>query len=996
MAKKVLIDEIYSKQAQDQILQLSKDLQGVVDLIGKINAKGLGGDAKTVSEAQKQTQDYARDVERLNVLKSEAGNIIQKNRQAVSEETRLQRLNAKATNEQISQYERLKAQLAIAIYNYQKLAAEYGKNSQQAKAAALEAKRLNDQVNGINQKIGIFHGTVGKYADSIMNSFKQIGLAIVAAFSFNKIVDFFKTGVTMSMAWEERNARMLFTLNNNSAAMERMQKFADDLARTSLFKKSDIVDAQILALQLGRTEEQTNKMITAAMGLARITGQDLSTAMQTMSMTLEGSKGRLGRIVGEIKGMTEEELKAGKAIDVVNDRFGRFGKEGLDTTKGRVVMLSKEWAGFQRKLVEGTGGKNIFAGLIDGARSLVGWLSNNIVVVGKIITEIGRFLTVVVAWKVGVMAASAAQTVWVTVTNLYSAAANRAKKETDKLNAAQKSNIWGLVASLIALAVTYLGQFIMKTGEAKKLQEEFVSSLSKGVGESNAMFDQLKKTNQGTKERSYIIKQLNEKYGEYLGNINLEKAGLLEIESAQQLVNNSLIEKILLETKSNEISKLAAKQTGIIVELQKKYGLGLKDINEQLGGGHASNEFIYQADKGAQALIDDYINLKDQIDGISKTYDSVASDFKKSLTIGGGSFQKMVFGDEEESKKTKKSGDNAVEAYIKWKKLIDTLQRYKDMLKPKIGEVQLTPFDPAGVDEINNLLKETVVITEELSVKSKFIWENVADGLQKVMPQIEKYANYASRLIDSIFDLSDVKYNNAENSISGKLKKDLDDLKEQYDRGLIMEEEYNRKKSELEKESEQKKYTLAKQRFEREKQQKMIQMWIDLAMAQMNIYATVTPWYLAVAESAIMGGLFTAQFEAVRQAQFPGYEKGRKGGKAEWAWVGEQNGGAFEYISTDTGLYKTPNKPTLTFLPQGADVLPHNVSKELDKYISMPNVQSVTKVPENSLNGELLKEVKKLNAKPSAKINIDKNGIHTLMVSAAGSREYLNKHVVIR
>ena len=53
----------------------------------------------------------------------------------------------------------------------------------------------------------------------------------------------------MSMDWEERNARMLFTLNNNTEAMKRMQDIATDLSKNSLFKKSDIVDAQILALQ---------------------------------------------------------------------------------------------------------------------------------------------------------------------------------------------------------------------------------------------------------------------------------------------------------------------------------------------------------------------------------------------------------------------------------------------------------------------------------------------------------------------------------------------------------------------------------------------------------------------------------------------------------------------------------------------------------------------------------------------------------------------------
>lgn len=997
MAKKVLIDELVSPIVAKQMVELDAGLDRIIEKIVKINTKNIGSDSKSITEAGKQTQAYANEVDRLNYLQSEAGVILTKKRQAVSEDTRMQKLASKATNDQISDYERLKAQMEIALYNYRKLAAEYGKNSSQARAAATEAKRLVDQINGINNKVGLFQGTVGKYTDSIMNSFKQIGLAIVAAFSFQKVVGFFKSGIEMSMAWEERNARMLFTLNNNADAMERMQKVADGLAKKSLFKKSDIVDAQVLALQLGRTEEQTNKMITAAMGLARVTGQDLSTAMQTISMTLEGSKGRLGRIVGEIKNMTEEELRAGKAIDVINERFGRFGREGLETTKGRVVMLSKEWAGFQRKLVEGTGGKNIFAGIIDGARSLVGWLNNNIQLMGKIITEIGRFLTVVIAWKVGVMAASAAQTVWATATNLYTVAANRAKVATEGLNTAQKSNIWGLVASAIALAITYLVQYVKTTKDINKLEKEIADEKNSRLqvqkkaaelygeetGKIEAYRVKLKAAYDDKKKFSEVVEAYNNDIGiKYGSTIDAQTASLLSMEKQLKRVRDAIIAKAITEAAEEEITKLgkrlfedekSLKLAELTLDIEKKRLGVLKDIDISKGletPQQAVNDWKNEINNSKLAIIE----LSKYIEEKKKLFEA-NTDLQKST---GGVVR------------------NLREEMEKWEQLLSVIRRYSQTKKGGAVDRMTILGDPADIEKINELLDKTVenveTIVDGLGVKQKFIWENIGDSLDKVMPDIEKYVNYIQSFIGAIFDAKSVQNENALIAVNKQAEEELAILEKKYKDGLILEADYLAQKEGLTEEAERKRLVLAKQRFEQDKKEKMIQMGIDQIMAQMNIYATVTPWYAAVAQSAAMGIIFTALFENVRKSQFPGYEKGRKGGKGEFAWVGEKG---YEYISTDTGIFKTPNTKTFTYLPENASVLPHNVSKELNSYIQMPTVNSIQKVENNSSNKEMLGYLRQIAGKQTAQVSIDKNGISVLTEKAGLRTKFLNSNVII-
>jgi hypothetical protein len=67
--------------------------------------------------------------------------------------------------------------------------------------------------------------------------------------------------------------------------------------------------------------------------------------------------------------------------------------------------------------------------------------------------------------------------------------------------------------------------------------------------------------------------------------------------------------------------------------------------------------------------------------------------------------------------------------------------------------------------------------------------------------------------------------------------------------------------------------------------------------------------------AAIMAGLGAAQISKIQSTPVPGYEKGRKGGKAEWALVHPG-----ETIEANGTMIATPSKESLTYLPEGANV----------------------------------------------------------------------------
>jgi hypothetical protein len=103
----------------------------------------------------------------------------------------------------------------------------------------------------------------------------------------------------------------------------------------------------------------------------------------------------------------------------------------------------------------------------------------------------------------------------------------------------------------ILTGVTLLiGAIIMLRKRTKEATDEY-AKLNRKASEYAAdekarldmIFDKLRKTNPATKERNELVKQLKDMYPELLANMNLEKAGLQELETAYRRISASIIQK---------------------------------------------------------------------------------------------------------------------------------------------------------------------------------------------------------------------------------------------------------------------------------------------------------------------------------------------------------------------------------------------------------------------------------------------------------------------
>ena len=126
-------------------------------------------------------------------------------------------------------------------------------------------------------------------------------------------------------------------INNNplvtGSAKKRLTEFANEMQKVSNYGDEELIPMMANLVSLGRTEEETMKIMSVAMDMSASGSMSLDTAITQLNATLNGNIGRLGQQNAELKGLTEEELKSGKAVEILGEKFKGLAQSTLDTSK---------------------------------------------------------------------------------------------------------------------------------------------------------------------------------------------------------------------------------------------------------------------------------------------------------------------------------------------------------------------------------------------------------------------------------------------------------------------------------------------------------------------------------------------------------------------------------------------------------------------------------------------------------------------------------------
>lgn len=141
------------------------------------------------------------------------------------------------------------------------------------------------------------------------------------------------------------------------------------------------------------------------------------------------------------------------------------------------------------------------------------------------------------------------------------------------------SNPWGLIATGVAAAVSVLSDMNREVNNAAKISLEFSNTLEKEREELFNLKFAIDGANEETGEKAALIKDLNDKYGAYLGFMVTEQNYQEKSAFLYDLINEKLRESIALKMQDKLQEKTMEKYVDLVQDLRERLQGQLIDVD---------------------------------------------------------------------------------------------------------------------------------------------------------------------------------------------------------------------------------------------------------------------------------------------------------------------------------------------------------------------------------------------------------------------------------
>lgn len=263
-------------------------------------------------------------------------------------------------------------------------------------------------------------------------------------------------------------------------------------------------------------------------------------------------------------------------------------------------------------------------------------------------------------------------------------------------------------------------------------------------------------------------------------------------------------------------------------------------------------------------------------------------------------------------------------------------------------------------------LAEREALEREAANKTKEIDDEYIQLLQEKMQAV---ADTFSAVVDFMQQASDLVFE----AISSNIQAEMDKLDEMYTTDAQEAKENANKKYISEKELADKKAALEQKQAKYNKAQALINAAINTAQAIVATLAQMgaTPW--GIASSVIAGTMGAAQMAIIASKPLAQYAKGRKGGKGEYALVGERG-------------------PEVMYVPEGASIVPNHYLGDMDAWskFGVPALPNDMMLQALNIDYDRLGKAVAANIpqQKAVSVNVDRSGV---TISDNGNRRtYLN------
>lgn len=225
--------------------------------------------------------------------------------------------------------------------------------------------------------------------------------------------------------------------------------------------------------------------------------------------------------------------------------------------------------------------------------------------------------------------------------------------------------VTGTIAAVAAVLVTLgvaAAAATMEVNEAGEAVDDLEGGLEQGLESAqtaanefnilaNRLLDLRSKTNltaDAKRDLAGVIDQLQSRYGDYLGNIDLETAAYDDLRRTLEATSGALVRKAISEVYSKEIGEAVALAARTLTKLQKQYGVRMAEVMirnphsmrlrasdfEKYGVGHDPHNRVTTHIE-YEPLVGQYLQAMDVVQDLQRQMDE-ALRYLPEIDLGGG------------------------------------------------------------------------------------------------------------------------------------------------------------------------------------------------------------------------------------------------------------------------------------------------------------------------------------------------------------------------
>lgn len=538
----------------------------------------------------------------------------------------------------------------------QNLASILGKSRGEIVKLEQDAKRLGATTRFTASEVGTLQTELSKLGfseDEILNATESVlNLAGATGTDLGRAAEV--AGATMRAFGIDANNMQrvndVMAKSFNSSALD-MEKFAESMKYVAPVAKSAGISLEQTSAYLSVLADNGIRGSQAGTSLRRIftdmamTGKDAKTALAELSqkgLTLEDAFDEVGRTAQtSLLILSENQDKVEKLSDTYNHAAGSakaMADTQLNSIQGSLFLLTSAWEGYLLKINDASGAGNTFAKSIK-------WLADNLeTILDTVVMVIKIWIRYQIIIKATMLSNKLMASSFITLSRNIGgmrgvlAGIGQAFQGLGRMI---QQNIVGIALVVIAEIAMQMRAAGEGTRKFKEAQEELrgatdtvTVNIKREKAELKLMFDALLETNAGSRERSKLITDINNKYGTTLKNLSDEAAFVRQARTEYAKLEKQLEERgksekarIKFETTQRQLAEAEAAfdmadqalkafrsssmTDRVLSNLFEFFGAtGEKELSDAY---NAASDFKYQMGILAQTAEEEYMALQKEM-----------------------------------------------------------------------------------------------------------------------------------------------------------------------------------------------------------------------------------------------------------------------------------------------------------------------------------------------------------------------------------------------